>query len=229
MTTSSAAWPVEHQIGGARRFHARSLPDPVQPELWWFEVDGPTVVLGSTQDLSVVDEAAASAAGVEVARRRSGGGAVWLAPGSATWIDVILPAEDPRWSDDISRSAVWLGRVWERTLGRLGVEGARTHEGPMVRTDHDRLVCFAGLAPGEVTVAGAKVLGLSQRRARAGARFQCAVLHEWDPSPLVEVLAMDAGARTHLREDLASVATGIGPVDAAGLIEALRAELLATG
>ena len=35
--------------------------------------------------------------------------------------------------------------------------------------------------PGEVTVAGRKVVGITQRRTRAAARFQCAALGRWDP------------------------------------------------
>ena len=37
------------------------------------------------------------------------------------------------------------------------------------------LVCFAGVGPGEVLAGGRKLVGISQRRTRAGARFQCAV------------------------------------------------------
>ena len=49
-------------------------------------------------------------------------------------------------------------------------------------------VCFAGLGPGEVTVDGRKVVGISQRRTRAWARFQCAALGRWDPAALAELL-----------------------------------------
>ena len=61
--------------------------------LWWSEVEVPTVVLGSTQAFDVVDADRAAQAGVAVVRRRSGGGAVWLAPGVVTWVDLLLPAD----------------------------------------------------------------------------------------------------------------------------------------
>ncbi|HEX4903649.1 MAG TPA: hypothetical protein VFV42_12605, partial [Acidimicrobiales bacterium] len=66
-------------------------------------------------------------------------------------------------------------------------------------------VCFAGRGPGEVLLGEAKVVGISQRRTRAGARFQCAVPVRWDPAPLAAVLAgpVEAGA-------LAAVGAGIG-------------------
>ena len=51
------------------------------------------------------------------------------------------------------------------------------------------LVCFAGLGPGEVLRDGDKLVGISQRRSRAGARFQCAVHIRWSPSVLVALLA----------------------------------------
>jgi hypothetical protein len=50
-------------------------------------------------------------------------------------------------------------------------------------------VCFAGLAAGEVIVDGAKVVGISQRRTRAGARFQCSVPLRWDAARHAELLA----------------------------------------
>ena len=49
-------------------------------------------------------------------------------------------------------------------------------------------------------------------RTRVGARFQCAVLHEWDPRRLVELLALSADEREVLVADLACSGVGIGPV-----------------
>ncbi len=226
-----ATWRVEHHLGSAAAFHDRDLPDPVRRVVWWFEVTRPAVALGSTQSLDVVDHDAAAAAGVEVLRRRSGGGAVWLAPGGVTWVDVVVPAADPRWVDDVGRAAIWLGQTWVAALAALGIEGASLHDGPIVASAHSALVCFAGLAPGEVTVGGRKTVGISQRRTRGGARFQCAVLHHWDPRPLVDVLAVPdnglgpGGFRAHLSADLADLATGIGPVDSSTLVDALLTEL----
>ena len=116
---TAADWPVEHHRGSAAAFHARTVPESHGPALWWFEVERPAVVLGSTQRDDVVDAAAAEAGGVEVARRRSGGGAVLLEPGGAIWIDVILPADDPRWEHDIGRStgSAKPGLVWCASWG----------------------------------------------------------------------------------------------------------------
>lgn len=214
MTTSRAerpagTWAVEHHRGSATAFHARDLPTPMARAVWWFEVERPAVVLGSTQGPTSVDQQRAEQAGVEVVRRRSGGGAVWLAPAVTTWIDVLLPADDPLHDDDVSRAAHWLGEAWVRTLDRLGAHGAEVHRGAMVRSVWSDLVCFAGRGPGEVSCGGRKVVGISQRRTRAGARFQCAVLHRWDPAPLLEVLALDAEERAAVRQDLHESGVGV--------------------
>ena len=59
----------------------------------------------------------------------------------------------------------------------------------MVRNTWSELVCFAGIAPGEVLLDGVKLVGLSQRRTRRGARFQCAVNRRFDGDLLIELLA----------------------------------------
>ena len=75
-------WGIERHVGSAAAFHARTVPSPARRTVWWFEVAQPAVALGSTQSLEVVDEELAKEAGVDVVRRRSGGGAVWLEPGA---------------------------------------------------------------------------------------------------------------------------------------------------
>jgi len=152
------------------------------------EVDRPALVLGSTQPEEIVDRAAASRLGVEIARRRSGGGAVLLQPGGTVWVDVEVPRGDPLWDDDVGRAAWWLGDLWARALAAVGVRDAVVHRGALERRPGSDLVCFAGLGAGEVTVGGAKAVGISQRRTRAGARFQCAAPRTWDAATLAAVV-----------------------------------------
>ena len=156
------------------------------PAVWWFEVTRPALVIGSAQPLATVDVAACEAAGVEVVHRRSGGGAVLLVPGEVVWFDVLVPRGHLRWDDDIGRAAWWLGEAVRTATGRAE---AVVHTGPLVRRGWSSVVCFAGLGPGEVTVDGAKLLGVSQRRTRDGARLQCAIYRHWDPAALVGLLA----------------------------------------
>lgn len=153
----------------------------------WCDVTAPAVVLGSTQGDDMVTP---GAAGLGVARRRSGGGAVLVEPGRVVWADVVVPAGDPLWQADVGRAAWWLGDVWAATLASLGLVGAAVHRGGLVRTPWSAAVCFAGLGPGEVTVDGRKVVGVSQRRTRDGALFQCAAPLAWGPGPLLAALAL---------------------------------------
>jgi len=180
---------------------------------------GPALVLGSAQAPDRVDRAACARAGVDVVRRRSGGGAVLVVPGEVLWVDLVLPAGDPLWQDDVGRAFHWVGDAWAAALAELDV-GAEVHRGALVRTPWSSEVCFAGLGPGEVTAGDRKVVGIAQRRTRTSARFQCAALGSWDPSALVALLALEPGGRAAAEADLAGAAAGVG-VDLEALLTAL--------
>jgi lipoate-protein ligase A len=182
-------WQTQTWHGGACEFHARDLPH--RRSVWLVVPDRPALVLGSSQDPGEVDSEAATAAGIDVCRRRSGGGAVWLHPEHSLWVDVTIGRGDPLWDDDVSRSGLWLGNV---LAGICGGNRAEVHHGPMVTTPFSRSLCFAGLAPGEVTVDGAKLFGVSQRRGRDGARFQCVAYRSWLPELFAGVF-VDAAVR----------------------------------
>jgi lipoate-protein ligase A len=174
-----------------------------------FRVQRAAVALGSAEPLEHVDRARADAAGVEVVRRRSGGGAVLLEPGAVAWVDLVVPRGDPLWDDDVNRAVWWVGEAWVAALESLGVEGS-VHRGGLDRAPWSERVCFAGLGAGEVTVGGRKVVGVSQRRTRAAARFQCAALLRWEPRRLVDLLAVDAGERAACLAAVAGRAVGVG-------------------
>jgi lipoate---protein ligase len=192
--------------------------------VWFVEVERPTLVLGSTQPGALVDREQADAAGVGVVRRRSGGGAVLLRPGETVWTDVFLPAGDALSDDDVGRAFGWVGRAWTAALAAVGVNGATVHEGRPRPSPWAARVCFAGLGPGEVTVDGAKVVGISQRRTRAGALFQCGALVAWEPQPLLDVLALPAEDRAEAAAALAGVARGTG-IEPSRLMVAFEAAL----
>lgn len=219
-------WAVERAVGSAAAFHARPLPGPAARSVSVLDVDRPALVLGSTQDPASADADACAAAGVEVVRRRSGGGAVLLDPGGVLWVDLVLPRGDPLWDDDVGRAAIWVGRAWATALAAVEPDALppAVHEGALVRTAWSDLVCFAGLGPGEVVRAGAKVVGVSQRRTRAGARFQCACALGWDPARLASLLALPAGDRARLTAD---VAHSVHPASASpsAIIDALLTSL----
>ncbi|HTZ08225.1 MAG TPA: hypothetical protein VMB72_04085 [Acidimicrobiales bacterium] len=147
------------------------------------------VVLGSTQRPEVLDPRRLEEAGVHAVRRGSGGGAVLVAPGAQVWVDLWLPRPDPLWDDDVIAASAWVGRAWGRALEELGVPGALVHTGRADGAGWAGVLCFAGLGPGEVTVGGAKVVGVAQRRTRHGARLSTMALRRWEPGTLGALLA----------------------------------------
>jgi len=210
------AWSVERVTGAAGDLFAASPPDPPARVVRLLSVDARAVVLGSTQRAP-----AERPEGMVVVRRQSGGGAVLLEPGAQVWADVFIPRHDPHWDDDVARAFLWLGQAWVDALSSVGVDGAVVHHGGLCTTQWSRLVCFAGLGTGEVTIGERKVVGLSQRRTRAGALFQCAVPLVWHPAPLVAALGLPPEAL----DDIADVVAPVTTADAATIEDALLAVL----
>lgn len=211
--------------GAPSAFHALELLDAPEPLVLVCEPDRDAVVLGSSQRVELLDAAACATQGLEVARRRSGGGAVLVEQGAMCWFDVVVPADHPGFAPvaaDVTSSMVWLGRRVAAALGSLAVSGAAVHEAPMRYTAWSRLVCFAGTGAGEVRLRAGKLAGVSQRRRRLGARFQCMVHTSWNPARLLAVLHEPRPRLT----DLPAVATVDAEVAAAlprALTEALNA------
>ncbi|NYI44654.1 lipoate-protein ligase A [Nocardioides aromaticivorans] len=214
--------------GSIADFHARPIPDDLpEAEAWSYRPPGRGLVLGSAQQESIADLAAAERAGIAVAKRRSGGGAVYVDPARCVWVDVVLPPHDERWSDDVREATYWLGEAWQRALASLGID-TRLYRGGLEQTPWGRLVCFAALGPGEVLVGDRKLVGISQRRTRAGARFQCIAYDRWDAHDVLDLLDLSDADRTAAAADLATRATGVGDhLDA--LRAAIVAELLGSG
>ncbi len=172
-------------------------------------VTAPTLVLGSTQPTEVVDPAAVRARGVELTRRRGGGGAVYLAPGDPLWLDCWIPRDDPLWNADVAAAAEWAGAWWVDALADLGLSGLEVHAGRVVPGDFGELICFAGRGPGEVFRAGQKVVGLSQWRSREGALFSSCAYLQWDPVPMLALLELDEQSALELARALTPTAVGL--------------------
>lgn len=191
--------------------HAAPFPDVVRRAIWFVEPTDSAIVLGSTQPLSVLDLAEVERRRLAVVRRRSGGGAVVIEAGASSWFDVWLPADDPRFERDVSRSSTWLGEAVADALGTAGVDGdvvvaSGVQPGrPGARSP----VCFGSVGPGEVLVEGRKVVGVSQRRTRAGARFQVLVLHRFDPVATAALFASTPETRARLVSDLGRRVAGV--------------------
>lgn len=191
--TAAGAWAWEIRRGSAELLHTPDEPSRDRRVVREMLVDAPAIVLGSSQADDDIDVDAARRAGVAITRRRSGGGAVLLIPGEHVWYDVWLPAADPLWLDDVGRAGGWLADVWIDALAALGVGRLAAHQGAMVHSEWSARVCFAGLGPGEVTADTRKLVGVSQRRTRRWARFQCLVHRHWDADATFGLLRSPAG------------------------------------
>lgn len=204
----ASSWRVVRRRGSAQELHDHAVTDPIERRtVVVHEVTAPALVLGSAQDPTAIDRGAADAAGIDVARRRSGGGAVLLGDGDHVWVDLLVPAGDPLADDDIERATWWVGEAWATALGAS--PGSHVGIRPRGVSDREagRIACFAAVGPGEVVLDGRKVVGISQRRTRAGARFQCVAYRLWEPDRLIALL--DAGAGVG-RSAGADVGAGVG-------------------
>ena len=104
-------------------------------------------------------------------------------------------------------------------------ENLVVNEGPHVANDWSKRLCVAGRGSGEVFQTSAdgqrKVVGISQRRTRTMARFQCIAYLLWDTD-------VHVGAIRGLDADRSRLADLVGPVPPlvpARLVERLAAEL----
>ena len=211
--------------GTVAELHARDPfgDDPIDaPQVWWCDFTDAAIVLGSAQRPDLLDTEAVAAAGLSIVRRRSGGGAVLLVPQAVVWIDLIVPAGSPGWTDDVRASMVRAGNVWRAALAELAQPGLVVHAGGMVQSDWSPLVCFAGVGPGEVLVGPRKLVGLSQRRTRHGARIQ-GLVHT---RPLVAETTRYIAADRRPAGPLGEAAHA--PVEPSGVADRLAAGLAAT-
>ena len=206
-------WRIEERRGSAAELHDAWPSVAASPEDRAVAVCRPTrsaVVLGSTQSPEVVDRRLAAEIGIDVVHRRSGGGAVLVTPDDPVWIDVWVPSGDPRWDADVTTAFDWLGATWASALEQIGLAGVGVQSGrPADRTRWSSLICFGGVGAGEVTVSGRKVVGLSQRRNRAGAWFHGACVLHWDPRLLVDLLRITGDERRLASVSLSQAVTGV--------------------
>jgi lipoate-protein ligase A len=154
-----------------------------------------TLVLGSAQRDDAADAAACAAAGIDVVRRGTGGGAVFCNAG-VLLVDLAVPRGHPFGPDDVTEAYRPLGEAIVRALGGLGV-GARTVTVDEARATDDaqrgaaRRACWAGLSPYEVVLPdGRKLVGLAQRR-RAGTVVHQVAIHVFTRPEAVADLLVD--------------------------------------
>jgi lipoate-protein ligase A len=185
MLSVNKDWKSHFWRGSASDFHSLDLAP--ERAVWCCSVTSPALILGSTQKESDIDSACAIAGGIDIVRRRSGGGVVFVDPDASIWCDITIARDDVLWTDDVSTSMLWLGDVFVEALAPWLTTSVYRNE--FVVGDDGRAVCFASTSPGEVFSGPEKVVGISQRRTREGARFQCVLYRQWKPQDWVHCLA----------------------------------------
>ncbi len=202
-------------------------PDPGARRLACFcRPTASAIVLGSTQSPAEIDDQRRLVRGLELVKRRSGGGAVVVTPAAQVWLDLFVPRDDPIYEDDVARAAYFVADLWASALVSKAVSEASVDPiRAFAPTRFSRSVCFSGLGPGEVTVGGNKVVGVSQRRDRSGAWFFTMALLQNAQGALSQLLVLDEEDRLALTSELESK-IGALAVSADALEGAVERELV---
>ncbi len=201
------AFAVQRLTTDVQGAHDLDLLANPQRRVVFFDATNAAVVLGSAQKADVLNGDEVQRQGIQVARRHSGGGAVLVTPGDVSWFDVVIPIGDPLFEADVSRSSRWLGDVVVQALRTLGEQA--TMADSATHSHWNSMVCFAGIAAGEVLVNGRKVVGISQRRTRRGARFQVVVLHKVDAPALAALFVVSDVEKAQLTQHLNANVTAL--------------------
>jgi lipoate---protein ligase len=221
-------WTIVHRVAGPSEL-VLAQPDTHDGRLASFcRPTARAVVIGSTQSLAEIDDERRKRLGYELLRRRSGGGAVIVAPAAQAWVDLFVPRDDPLHEDDVGRAAQWVADLWSEVLEVTAAGGVIEPIRAYAPTRYSRAVCFSGLGPGEVAIDGRKVVGVSQRRGRSGAWFFTMVLCTNDQRALSELLVLGDSDREALGTEL-STRVGTASASADLLEDAVLSSLAGRG
>ena len=136
-----------------------------RPTLRFYAWSPPCLSLGRSQELADVDLAACSAAGVDVVRRPTGGRSI-LHTDELTY-SVALLQSDPRSGGGVVEGYRRLSKGLLAGLYHLEVP-AEQAVGMRGSNEGQTAICFETPADYEITVAGRKLVGSAQWRARGG-------------------------------------------------------------
>lgn len=191
--------------------------------LYWSQAQPEGLVLGFSQQHTILNAQALAHHPLPIYYRRAGGTAVLVGP-HLLGLDVMLPAGHPLILPDLVESYRWLGETWVATLRELGIETraispAEAHaQRDLLKqpATHDResilrRACYGSLSPYEVVTpdANLKVVGLDMIRRRAGTLLQAGILLHWDTETLAELLGHTPQEQAILREGLRERAIGL--------------------
>lgn len=158
------------------------------PTLRLYRWSAPTLTIGYAQDLERdVDSAACRALGIAVIRRITGGRAV-LHDAEVTY-SVSAPEGLPGFAAGLGEACRLIATGLLAGLRLLGLEGARPATGPERAQRSPRHPgCFATVGRHEIEIAGRKLIGSAQRRARGAFLQQGSILLESHGTLLARVL-----------------------------------------
>jgi lipoate-protein ligase A len=135
------------------------------PTLRFYAWSPPALSLGRSQQFAEADQAACHAAGVDIVRRPTGGRSI-LHTDELTY-SVSVPQTDPRARGGVVESYRRLSEGLLAGLLALGVDAIQA-AGQKADVSETTAVCFESPSDYEITVAGRKLVGSAQWRARGG-------------------------------------------------------------
>jgi lipoate-protein ligase A len=112
----------------------------------------------------------------------------------------------------------WLGICFVEALSPW--VQANVYRDPFSTGIDGRVVCFASSSPGEVFVGANKLVGISQRRGRDGARFQCVLYRHWQPAEWSSVFSS-----AEVRSRVADIPVATLDIPALTIVNALSERL----
>ncbi len=185
-------WTQRDLAGSAAALHA--CEPSAERSITWMIPDEPTWCIGNAQlrggewGPAALPADVLDTQGVPCIRRRSGGGAVLVAPNTSLWCDVSIGRFDPLWKADVERSFDWLGELCRRALRTAAPDLPwDCHHGPPLERQAGAALCFAGVGHGELMSGERKAVGLAQIRTADRVRFQCLVYSEFDVEAHVQM------------------------------------------
>lgn len=196
------------------------------PTLRFYAWSPPCLSLGRSQPLTDVDQAACRAAGVDVVRRPTGGGAI-LHTDELTYSVAVLQS-DARAAGGVLES---YRRLSEGLLAGLWVLGVDAEQAAGQREGAKRHapVCFEVPSAYEIVVDGCKLVGSAQWRGRGGVLQHGSLPLEGDLGRIVDYLAFSQAERERQRQAVRARATTLEEALGSALPFDLVAQALAQG